>query len=317
MTSRPSIPAEVSRALLIEAGHRCAVCGVPCPLERAHIIPWCQSHQHRLEDLVCLCANCHERADKEKWGEAVLREYKKDPWVSRQNETPHHVADLSRIEITIEKDYRNFDEHDSDILRHALASFLQVSAGSIKIRSTKEGSTVVLVELPSSAAEELVAAFQRSDPTLWQALPLYPVKDIVMKPKAMPREMPREGKIPRQVTKRLFEIAVGVIEGVVVMNLTGELTIKSGADYELREKVNEILESGEKKLLLNLQGVIKMDSSGLGELIRTKSQATSRDATVKLMHVEEDVQQVLEMTRLIGVFETFEDEIDAIASFRD
>jgi hypothetical protein len=72
--------------VLIESGHRCAVCGAECPLERAHIVPWHKSKAHRAADLICLCANCHARADNEEWGEKALREYKRTPWVLRQRE---------------------------------------------------------------------------------------------------------------------------------------------------------------------------------------------------------------------------------------
>ena len=54
MSDRPAIPAELEREILIESGYRCAVCGDPCPLERAHIIPWHQSRQHKAEDLIYL-----------------------------------------------------------------------------------------------------------------------------------------------------------------------------------------------------------------------------------------------------------------------
>ena len=84
MSNRPAVPADIQREILVESGYRCAVCGTPCPLELAHIISWHESRKHEAEDLICLCANCHERADKEKWGEKVLREYKQRPWVLRQ-----------------------------------------------------------------------------------------------------------------------------------------------------------------------------------------------------------------------------------------
>ncbi|HZT61324.1 MAG TPA: HNH endonuclease [Pyrinomonadaceae bacterium] len=84
MPNRPSIPAEIKRQIFIESGHKCAVCGTDCPLERAHIIPWHKSKEHKAEDLICLCANCHARADKEDWGEKTLREYKQKPWILRQ-----------------------------------------------------------------------------------------------------------------------------------------------------------------------------------------------------------------------------------------
>lgn len=104
-------------------------------------------------------------------------------------------------------------------------------------------------------------------------------------------------------------------EGVIILELDGKLTIGTG-DVKLREEVRDALQDGAKKLLLNLKGVRTMDSSGLGELIRCKATATSRGATIKLLHVEDKVHEVLDMTRLIGVFDNFDDEIDAIASFR-
>lgn len=84
VSHRQRIPAEIERAVLTESGHRCAVCGESCPLERAHIIPWHRSKAHLAADLVCLCANCHARADLEKWGELTLRTYKLNPWVLRK-----------------------------------------------------------------------------------------------------------------------------------------------------------------------------------------------------------------------------------------
>jgi hypothetical protein len=84
MPNRPAIPADVKRAVLIESGYRCAVCGEPRPLERAHIIPWHKTKSHKAEDLICLCSSCHERADIEKWGEKALRQIKATPWILRQ-----------------------------------------------------------------------------------------------------------------------------------------------------------------------------------------------------------------------------------------
>ncbi len=105
-------------------------------------------------------------------------------------------------------------------------------------------------------------------------------------------------------------------ESITILELVGKLTIGEG-DVQLREEVRDVLNHGAKKVLLNLQGVKMMDSSGLGELVRCKASAGAAEATIKLLHVEDKVQEVLEMTRLIGVFETFDDEIDAVASFRD
>lgn len=104
-------------------------------------------------------------------------------------------------------------------------------------------------------------------------------------------------------------------KGVTILSLEGKLTIGDG-DVQICNQVRDTLAGGSLKVLLNLKGLRMMDSSGLGELVRTKAAADSSGATIKLLHVEDKVQEILEMTRLIGVFETFDDEIDAIASFR-
>ena len=113
-----------------------------------------------------------------------------------------------------------------------------------------------------------------------------------------------------------MQITVREEEGVVILDLDGKLTIDDG-DVTLREEVRDQLDKGKKKLILNLKGVKTMDSSGLGELIRCKASANSADATIKLLHVEDKVQEVLEMTRLIGVFDNFNEETDALHSYRD
>lgn len=105
-------------------------------------------------------------------------------------------------------------------------------------------------------------------------------------------------------------------EGIAILDLDGKLTIGDG-DVMLRDELRDQLDDGVKKVLFNLENVRTMDSSGLGELVRCKATAADADAVIKLVHVQDKVQQVLEMTRLIGVFEDFNDEIDAIASFRD
>ncbi|MEL7058386.1 MAG: STAS domain-containing protein [Acidobacteriota bacterium] len=104
-------------------------------------------------------------------------------------------------------------------------------------------------------------------------------------------------------------------EGVVIVRLDGKLTIGEG-DVKLRDKVVQLLESGEKRLVLDLKGVRTIDSSGLGELIRCKTTAEREDAVIKLLHVEDKVEEILEMTRLIGVFDNYNDQVDAVASFR-
>lgn len=113
-----------------------------------------------------------------------------------------------------------------------------------------------------------------------------------------------------------MKITTHTEEDVTIVSLVGRLTIGEG-DVQLRETVNALLDQGIKKLLINLEGLRGMDSSGLGELVRCRQAAENAGTAIKLLHVEDKVQEVLEMTRLIGIFETYDDPAAALASFRD
>src|SRR5579872_3628202 len=86
--TRPAIPMDVQREVLLQARHCCSVCCVPTPLERAHIIAWRKTKDHSEPNLVALCANCHTRADTENWGEAALRRYKQNPCALERDRLP-------------------------------------------------------------------------------------------------------------------------------------------------------------------------------------------------------------------------------------
>ncbi len=103
---------------------------------------------------------------------------------------------------------------------------------------------------------------------------------------------------------------------VTVLDLEGRITIGEG-DVQLRGAVLDALDDGREKLLLNLDNVKAMDSSGLGELIRCKTTCARRDAEIKLLNVNLKVYKLLTMSQLIGVFEMFDDEDKAISSFAE
>jgi hypothetical protein len=81
MPERPPIPATMRRAVMLEAGHRCAVCGETSALDVHHIIPWEQVQKHEQANLICLCAVCHRRAGDNEMDRISLRQYKTHPWV--------------------------------------------------------------------------------------------------------------------------------------------------------------------------------------------------------------------------------------------
>jgi anti-sigma B factor antagonist len=103
---------------------------------------------------------------------------------------------------------------------------------------------------------------------------------------------------------------------IVVLDLAGKLVLGSG-DVSLRGAMLDLLEDGARKLLINLESVKTIDSSGLGELIRCQSTAARHGATIKLLNVNLKVYQLLTMSRLIGVFEIFDDEAKAVVSFSE
>ena len=101
---------------------------------------------------------------------------------------------------------------------------------------------------------------------------------------------------------------------VTIFDLDGKLTIGRG-DVVLRDALLEELESGGKNVLINLQDVKTIDSSGLGELIRCKVTAGSNEAQIKLLNVNIKARKLLTMAQLVGVFEMFDDEELAVESF--
>ncbi len=116
---------------------------------------------------------------------------------------------------------------------------------------------------------------------------------------------------PREANMELSRRKVG---DVTIFDLDGKLTIGRG-DVVLREALLEEFEGGGKNVLVNLHDVKTIDSSGLGELIRCKVTATSNDAQVKLLNVNLQARKLLTMSQLVGVFEMFDDEEMAVASF--
>jgi anti-sigma B factor antagonist len=99
---------------------------------------------------------------------------------------------------------------------------------------------------------------------------------------------------------------------VLVIDLKGGLTI---GNQELRERFDEVLERGEKKLLVNLAQVPYMDSTSVGDLIVGHLQAAKHGAELKLLNLQPRILELLTMHHLIQVFEHYDDEDAALASF--
>ncbi len=103
--------------------------------------------------------------------------------------------------------------------------------------------------------------------------------------------------------------------GVMILDLKGKLTIGEG-DELLKDKVNSLIQQGHQKLLLNLEGVPYVDSAGLGEIVRTYTTVSRQGGKLKLLNLTKRIEDLLAITKLLTVFETFESEQEAVQSFQ-
>jgi len=110
-------------------------------------------------------------------------------------------------------------------------------------------------------------------------------------------------------------IATREVGGVTILDLGGKITLGEGS-VQLRDAVRGLIAKGTKKILLNLAEVNYIDSSGLGELVGAFTNATNQAASLKLLKLTRKVHDLLQLTKLYTVFDIYDDEAGAIASFK-
>jgi len=101
---------------------------------------------------------------------------------------------------------------------------------------------------------------------------------------------------------------------VKVLDLKGKITLGEG-DELLKDKVNSLVNQGNKKIVLNLADVPYIDSAGLGEIVRTYTTVSRQGGSLKLLNLTKRITDLLAITKLLTVFETFDSENEAIRSF--
>jgi anti-sigma B factor antagonist len=111
-----------------------------------------------------------------------------------------------------------------------------------------------------------------------------------------------------------MKASIRQIGKVAIVDLSGKITIGDG-DVVLRERVMELLDNGQQSILLNLSKVSYMDSAGIGELVACYKRAKEKDGEVKLLNPSGKVYDLLQLTKLEEVFETYRDEKEALVSF--
>jgi anti-sigma B factor antagonist len=101
------------------------------------------------------------------------------------------------------------------------------------------------------------------------------------------------------------------VEGVVVLSLDGRIVLGEET-IALRDKVKGLLGEGKRKIVLDLKNVTMIDSSGLGAMVTAHSSAKSAGATLRLCNLGTRTNELLQMTRLVTVFEVSNTEADAV-----
>ena len=102
---------------------------------------------------------------------------------------------------------------------------------------------------------------------------------------------------------------------VVVVEVSGKITLGEGGYTVLKDKMRSLVQQGHKKLLLNLGDVSYVDSAGLGEIVQAYATVNKNGGTLKLLNVTKRIKDLLSITKLLTVFDTFDNEAEAVRSF--
>src|SRR5262249_19234954 len=109
-----------------------------------------------------------------------------------------------------------------------------------------------------------------------------------------------------------LEIRERVVGDVTVLELHGKITIGEGS-VQLRDAVGRLLDADRKKIILHLEGVTYVDSSGIGELVSRYTTTKNQGGQLKLLKLTKKIKDLLMITKLLTVFEIYEDEETALA----
>ena len=111
-----------------------------------------------------------------------------------------------------------------------------------------------------------------------------------------------------------LEIAERHVGKVTVLDLTGNLTIDQDAQ-RLKDKINSLIQQDRVAVVLNLGEVAYIDSGGLGQLVASYGSLSKTSGGLKLLHVNKKNHDLLSITRLVTIFDTFDSEEEAVRSF--
>ena len=102
---------------------------------------------------------------------------------------------------------------------------------------------------------------------------------------------------------------------ITILDMDGKITIGEGS-VALRSAIRRLLEEGRKKILLNLGGVGYIDSSGIGEPVSSYTAISNAGGQLKLLNLTQKLKDLLGITKLLTVFDTYTDESEALGSYK-
>lgn len=105
-----------------------------------------------------------------------------------------------------------------------------------------------------------------------------------------------------------------VVNNVTILDLKGKITLGEG-DEALKDKINSLVQQGRMSILLNLGEVPYIDSAGLGQIVRTYTTVSRQGGQLKMVHLTKRITDLLMITKLLTVFETFDSEPEALKSY--
>lgn len=103
---------------------------------------------------------------------------------------------------------------------------------------------------------------------------------------------------------------------VAIVKVVGDITLNKGGDVLLKDKINSLLQQGTKKVLLDVGNVSYVDSAGLGQLVHVHTTTTHHGGQLKLLNLGKRLNDLLVVTKLVTVFDSYDSEADALASFK-
>ncbi|OGF68206.1 MAG: anti-anti-sigma factor [Candidatus Fischerbacteria bacterium RBG_13_37_8] len=111
-----------------------------------------------------------------------------------------------------------------------------------------------------------------------------------------------------------MELSYKELGDITVVQVSGRITLGEG-DVKLRDAIYNLLKENKGKIVLNLGDVSYIDSAGIGELISAYTAAKRNGAELKLLNLTKKIQDILQITQLLTIFEVFNNENEALNSF--